>query len=120
MRRIALLFAGLFVAYGSLVAFFPETSVSPGDLARGHLQQCADAVMRLRAEWLWASGQRERVAFHFTSGDLAAWPAWRAGERPFVVGSYVRWMKRAAADDSYAAFRSYLETVFRYAGSGRS
>lgn len=81
------------------------------------LQQCADAVIRLRAEWLWASGRKDEIAFDFTSGDRASWAAWRAGERPVVVGSFVRWMRRAPPEDSRAAFRSYLETVFRYAGS---
>ncbi len=87
------------------------------DVGTRDLQQCADAVIRLRAEWLWASGRRDEIAFDFTSGDRAHWSAWRVGERPFVVGNLVRWMRRARPEDSRAAFRDYLETVFRYAGS---
>ena len=45
---------------------------------RRDLQQCADAVIRLRAEWLWARGCEDAIAFHFTSGDLATWPTWRS------------------------------------------
>jgi hypothetical protein len=71
----------------------------------------------LRAEWLRAAGHGDRIAFHFTSGDLASYDRWIAGERPLVVRSWVTWIRRAERDDSYAGFRAYLDTVFRYAGS---
>jgi hypothetical protein len=87
------------------------------DVGRRDLQQCADAVIRVRAEWLWARGCEDAIAFHFTSGGLARWTAWRAGTRPRVEGSQVRWVPAAAADGSYQSFRRYLEVVFTYAGS---
>src|SRR5689334_8098148 len=43
------------------------------DVGSRDLQQCADAVMRLRAEWLWAAGKADEVCFRFTSGDPARW-----------------------------------------------
>lgn len=42
---------------------------------------------------------------------------WSAGLRPRVDGNRVRWESIAEPDRSYASFRSYLETVFTYAGS---
>ena len=87
------------------------------DVGTRDLQQCADAVMRLRAEYLRAAGCEEQVAFNFTSGDRAAWTAWAHGERPRIDGNRVSWSKRAAADESYKSFRRYLDTVFIYAGS---
>jgi hypothetical protein len=87
------------------------------DVGARDLQQCADAVMRLRAEYLWARDCREDIAFHFTSGDRAAWTDWRSGMRPRVQGSRVAWKRTQAADGSYANFRRYLDTVFTYAGS---
>jgi hypothetical protein len=87
------------------------------DTGARDLQQCADAVMRLRAEYLRASGREGEVAFRFTSGDTARWTAWRDGLRPVVSGNRVRWASSAARDDSYASFRRYLDTVFTYAGS---
>ncbi len=87
------------------------------DVGERDLQQCADAVIRLRAEWLRASGRADAIGFRFTSGDLARWSAWRTGERPVVLGRFVRWFRRAGPDDSDASFRAYLDTVFRYAGS---
>lgn len=87
------------------------------DVGRGDLQQCADAVMRLRAEYLLSGGCRNEIRFSFTSGDVATWTDWLAGSRPRVSGNRVRWVREAAADSSYATFRGYLDTVFTYAGS---
>lgn len=87
------------------------------DVGARDLQQCADAVMRLRAEFLRDRGCDEDVAFRFTSGDRAAWTDWRRGMRPRITGNRVSWRSAAAADGSYASFRRYLDTVFTYAGS---
>ena len=87
------------------------------DTGTRDLQQCADAVIRLRAEYLRAVGREGAIAFKFTSGDIANWTEWKNGTRPVVSGSSVRWHRSAAAGDSYANFRRYLDTVFTYAGS---
>jgi hypothetical protein len=86
------------------------------DVGRRDLQQCADAVIRLRAEYLLAAGREDEIAFHFTNGDLLAWRDWREGVRP-VVGRTVRMERSAAPARDRAAFRAYLDTVFTYAGS---
>ena len=87
------------------------------DVGTKNLQQCADAIIRLRAEYLLAADREDEVAFHFTSGDLAEWAAWRDGARPVVQGNEVTWKKTAERDASYACFRRYLDTVFTYAGT---
>ncbi len=87
------------------------------DVGPADLQQCADAVLRLRAEWLWAVGRADEVAFRFTSGDLAAWSRWRDGWRPKVEDDRVSWSNRATPDVGRGAFRGYLDTVFTYAGT---
>ena len=87
------------------------------DVGTRDLQQCADAVIRLRAEYLLARGCEAAIAFDFTSGDTASWTAWQQGQRPQVSGNRVRWTATARPDDSYANFRRYLDTVFTYAGS---
>lgn len=87
------------------------------DTGRRNLQQCADAVIRLRAEYLYSKGLFEAIRFDFTSGAVASYARWRAGFRPEVKGDAVRWLKRAAPDSSYEGFRNYLETVFTYAGT---
>ncbi len=87
------------------------------DVGNQDLQQCADAIIRLRAEYLFTTPCRDEIAFHFTSGDLARWRDWRTGLRPVVRGSRVSWQKTAGASASYSNFRRYLTTVFTYAGS---
>jgi hypothetical protein len=87
------------------------------DTGQRDLQQCADAVIRLRAEYLWSDGRRDAITFRFTSGHPCPWPKWAAGERPVIRGNSVTWSKSAAADSSYTSFRRYLDTVFAYAGT---
>lgn len=87
------------------------------DVGGEDLQQCADAVIRLRAEYLLASGRAEDICFRFTSGDRSAWTAWRQGRRPLAVGNDVKWIQRAGADSSYGSFRRYLTTTYRWAGT---
>lgn len=87
------------------------------DIGFKNLQQCADAIIRLRAEYLWAAGRYADIHFNFTSGDTAWYHEWLAGMRPQVNGNSVVWHKVTAVDSSYENFRSYLETVFTYAGS---
>lgn len=87
------------------------------DVGDEDLQQCADAVIRLRAEYLLTTECSDEIHFNFTSGDTASWKEWRAGVRPLVSGNDVSWSRSAAADDSYENFRRYLDVVFMYAGS---
>jgi hypothetical protein len=87
------------------------------DTGARDLQQCADACIRLRAEYLFAHDRPASIHFKFTSGHDAAWPAWATGQRPVVTGNSVRWTRAARADASYQSFRQYLDVVFRYAGT---
>jgi len=81
------------------------------------LQQCADAVIRLRAEHLYASGRQDRISFAFTNGFRADWARWREGERVRVTGNSCAWAGGAAPDGSHTQLLRYLETVFLYAGT---
>lgn len=85
------------------------------DVGRRDLQQCADAVMRLRAEWLYASGRQTEIAFNFTSGGRVPFTRFANGERPDAAGR--KWQTTAKANASYPAFRKYMELVYAYAGT---
>ena len=87
------------------------------DIGERDLQQCADAIIRLRAEYLFSIGKYDHIRFTFTNGDTAAYSAWIRGVRPVVDGNDVSWLQLSGVDSSYAGFRSYLKTVFMYAGS---
>ena len=90
------------------------SSMPPGN---ADLQQCADAVMRLRAEWHWSLGQHHRIHFNFTSGFRADWDRWRAGSRIAVSGNKVSWVKNATPSDAHSNLIAYLNRVFSYAGT---
>ena len=81
------------------------------------LQQCADSVMRVFAEYYWNSGQHERIAFHFTDGFLCEYSKWKEGYRVVVDNDGTRWKKSASFNDSYENFLKYLKIVFSYAGT---
>ena len=81
------------------------------------LQQCADAIMRLRAEYQFSQGRLSEIGFNATSGERMPFSRWASGERPQLAGNRIQWTSRAAADSSYPNFRRYLDFVFSYAGT---
>jgi Domain of unknown function (4846) len=87
------------------------------DVGKRDRQQCADAVMRLRAEYLRQAGQEGDVCFRFTDGTAARWTDWKGGARPQISKRKTVWEKVAGPDASYASFRRYLDVVFSYAGT---
>jgi len=87
------------------------------NIGRKNLQQCADAVIRLRAEYLYSVNRFADIHFNFTSGDRADFSKWIKGFRPVVRGTSVSWKKKSSPDSSYDNFMKYLETVFMYAGT---
>jgi hypothetical protein len=88
------------------------------DTGAKDLQQCADAVMRLRAEWLRAAGRNGDIAFNDTGGGKPMrYVSYAAGDRPRVEGRSLTWSRSATPDQSYAGFRRYLDTVFTWAGT---
>jgi hypothetical protein len=87
------------------------------DVGKKDLQQCADAVMRLRAEYLRWSGKEDMISFNYTSGDKIKYIEWKKGGRPIVRGNKVTWAYNNSFDASYENFRKYLDNVFMYAGS---
>lgn len=87
------------------------------DVGKRDLQQCADAVMRLRAEYLYGQEKYDAIHFNFTSGFRADYSKWRQGFRVNVKGNDCSWVKKAAPSKDYAAFKEYLWVVFTYAGT---
>jgi hypothetical protein len=95
----------------------PSAGVVLLDVGPRNLQQCADSVIRLHAEYQWHKGNADALGYHFTSGDLSTWKAWRRGERFKVKGARVSRVRGGSTKSDHKAFRGYLDHVFRYAGT---
>ncbi|HEY0978893.1 MAG TPA: DUF4846 domain-containing protein [Flavobacteriales bacterium] len=89
------------------------------DLSVGQrdLQQCADALMRLRAEHLFAAGRYAEIHFNFTNGFRAEFQRWANGERIQVRGNECLWKGEGRTGCTRENLLSFLETVFTYGGT---
>ncbi|MDJ1478943.1 DUF4846 domain-containing protein [Cytophagaceae bacterium YF14B1] len=112
--------------HGSIVKYYngstkQNTNVYIGvvdmEIGNQDLQQCADAVMRLRAEHLYQQKKYADIHFHFTNGDNVLYTQYAEGYRASIKGNKVIWSKKAKKDYSYSTFRQYMDLVFMYAGT---
>ena len=87
------------------------------DVGDKDLQQCADAWMRLYAEYLWSRKRFTEIGFEFTSGQYFGWNEYRKGIRTREVRKKVSFYESGITEESYTAFRDYLNIIFRYAGT---
>ncbi|MDO1501454.1 DUF4846 domain-containing protein [Winogradskyella maritima] len=87
------------------------------DVPSNGLQQCADALIRLRSEYLWNTNQKDKIGFEFTSGDYCSWKTYAEGYRPKINGNDVRFLKTAQANHSKANFYNYLNLIYTYSGT---
>ncbi len=87
------------------------------DVGKRDLQQCADAVMRLRSEFLFGKNQFEKIHFNYTNGTKVSFDDWRKGKKPVVKGNKVTFSNSGKKDNSYSNFKKYLIQIFSYAGT---
>jgi hypothetical protein len=81
------------------------------------IQQCADAIIRLRANYLYEQKRFEAIHFNFSNGFRADYSEWRKGNRIQVDGNAVSWRSTSARSDTDQSFRDYLRIVFAYANT---
>lgn len=87
------------------------------DVGTTDLQQCADAIIRLYAEYLYSKNDFDNIVFKITNGDIVKFRKWISGYRPSVNNNQITWYHTVAPDSSYKAFRYYLDFIFMYAGT---
>jgi hypothetical protein len=87
------------------------------DIGERDLQQCADATMRIRAEYLFHTQQFDKIHFYYTNGALVPYSKWRNGDYPIPKGKTVTWVKKEKCNKSYKSFKTYLIQIFNYAGT---
>jgi hypothetical protein len=79
------------------------------------LQQCADAIMRLRAEWLFAENRFDDIAFDLTNGFNMKYSEWKKGKR--LNSACNGWTTGGAASETHDDFMNYMKKIFTYAGT---
>lgn len=81
------------------------------------LHQCADAVMRLRAEYLYSQKLYDKIHFNFTNGWRCDYAEWMKGKRVAVNGNKASWKQSAQLSNTHDDLWKYLEVIFSYCGS---
>jgi hypothetical protein len=79
------------------------------------LQQCADAIMRLRAEWLFSEKRFNDISFNLTNGFNMKYSEWKQGKRLNVACN--GWTAGGAASETHDDFMNYMKKIFTYAGT---
>lgn len=88
-------------------------SVADVTVGSQDLQQCADAVMRLRAEYLYHKKAYNKISFNFVSGFKCDYEHYANGYR-YLNG---KWVLTSKKDYAYPAFLRYMNLVFSYAST---
>ncbi len=81
------------------------------------LQQCADALIRIRSEYLWEQNLKDKIGFKFTSGHYCSWSYYAKGYRPTINGNNVNFSIKATPNASKNNFYNYLNLIYTYAGT---
>ena len=88
------------------------------DIGTKDLQQCADALMRLRAEYLYGQQRYREIGFHFTTGGYYTFSDYCRGIRPAQKGGGIMLAATAApSTPTHNALRKYLDHVYAYANT---
>ena len=119
LRKLPLKPNGFKVTYynGNTKPLDVHVAVLDMDVGDRDLQQCADSIIRLRAEYLYGKGLYEKIHFNFTNGFNADYSKWMEGYRIKVSANKADWVKQGSKGNDYASFRKYLDMVFAYAGT---
>ncbi len=80
-------------------------------------QECADVILRLRAEYLLQSGRESEIVFRLTGPGSISWPEWKQGMRPKYDGRRLSFSRTAAPCSSRECFDRYLHSVFEWCGT---
>jgi hypothetical protein len=100
---------------GHFVQFYPPAAVLDMDVRK--YQECADVVLRLRAEYLLQAGRDEQIVFHLTGGGDISWPQWKQGMRPRYDGRRLHFARTGQPCSSRECFDAFLHSVYEWCGT---
>ena len=119
LQNLPLKPAGSKVKYydGSLKLNDVYAAVVDQEISNQNLQQCADAILRLRGEYFYSIQAYNQISFYLTNGFKMNYSEWVKGNRIVVNGNNTYWNQTTSPSNTYKDFRKYMEFVFIYAGT---
>jgi hypothetical protein len=86
------------------------------DVGKSDLQQCADSVIRMHAEWQWSLGKRDQ-RYATAGGPVMSFARWLKGERHTWKDGKLVMKTVGATAPTHAGFRAWLDQVFGVANT---
>ncbi len=87
------------------------------DVGKADLQQCADALMRIRAEYLFSQKRYEEIGFHFVDGHYYSYNDYCKGLRIVTSGKTISFTFLNSCFKTHETLRKYLNIVYCYAST---
>lgn len=105
------------LTYNNNIPSTNQTAFAVIDLPVGNkdLLQCADAIMCLRAKYLYQQKRKNEIVFPFVSGFKCDYNTYTQGYRFDVKTN--KWVQKSQVADNEAIFEKYLELVYTYAST---
>lgn len=95
-----------------------QFSVLDIPIGKKDLLQCADAVIKLKAEYLFSGNQFNRIEFKATDGTNLSFADWRKGIRYKLSGSRLHaYHSGIVSKELRKDFDDFLEIVYSYCGT---
>jgi uncharacterized protein DUF4846 len=87
-------------------------------MSKGDLQQCADAIMRLRAEYFFSRHEIDSIHFKTTDGTQLSFANWLNGERYIPHGNcLIASQTTPSRKGKRVQIEQFLEITFAYCGT---
>lgn len=111
--------------YGSPVLLYDGTakrnrvhvSVFDMPILKSDLIQCADAIIKLRAEYLYAHEMYREISFTLTNGMEVPFSRFAQGQRVSVKGNRSTWKTGGRSGYGRRVFDEYLRFIYMFAGT---
>ncbi|MGI5078031.1 DUF4846 domain-containing protein [Treponema maltophilum] len=94
-----------------------HVSVFAMPLLNTDLIQCADALIKLRAEYLYREKRFSDIVFTITNGESVPFKKYSEGYRPVISSNKVVWKDGGKKGSSRDVFDEYLKFIYIYAGT---
>jgi len=86
-------------------------------LLKEDLLQCADMIMKIRAEYLYSKKSYKDIVFTISNGMLVPFSKFADGYRIAVAGNRTSWKKGYKEGHSRENFDAWLRFIYAYAGT---